>query len=65
MRFWNLSHICAAKAQTRLCLCTVTPEPHAQIQRGGDTLENLKNIGFLGNTGQEPLKKSQSCQASI
>ena len=32
---------------------------------GGGGAENHKNIGFLGNTGLDPLKKSQSYQASI
>ena len=30
-----------------------------------DPLENYKNIGFLNNTGPDPLKKSQSYQTSI
>ena len=28
-------------------------------------LKNHKNIGFLSNTGSDPLKKSQGYQASI
>ena len=28
---------------------------HVQIQRGSP-LENYKNVGFLGNTGPDPLK---------
>ena len=41
---------------------------HVRIQRGGtggpDPLDNYKNIGFLSNTGPDPLK-SQSYQVSI
>ena len=41
---------------------------HADPEGGPDPpspLKNYKNIGFLSNTGPDPLKKSQSHQASI
>ena len=42
---------------------------HAQIQRGtgGPTspLENHKNIGFLGNTGPDPLKNHKAIKAAF
>ena len=42
---------------------------HTWIQKGdrgfGPPLKKHKHLGFLSNTGPDPLKKSQSCQARI
>ena len=35
------------------------------MESGPPPLKNHKNMGFLSNTGLDPLKKSQSYQASI
>ena len=51
--------------------CAIMPlKCHMRGFRGGNRgsgppLKNHKNIGFLSNTGPDPLKKSQSHQASI
>ena len=40
---------------------TTTVKKHARIQRE----ENHKTLGFLSNTGLDPLQNSQNYQASI
>ena len=65
------------KANPSLRKCVDSPEPSLLAytkykggSRGGDRgsgppLKNHKNIGFISNTGPDPLKKSQRYKASI
>ena len=56
-----------------VCLrrCVFLPFCKMHGSRGGTvgpespSLKNHKNIGFLSNTGPDPLKISQSCKASM